>query len=358
MANAPVIGGIRLPTPFLQAPMAGFANRAFRDIVREFGGCGLPAFEMVSAAALVLGREMSDRLWGIEDEPRPFAVQIWDRDGYRLAECARRVADLGAPIIDINFGCPAGKILKQRSGAWLLGDPAEVGRMVASVVRAVKVPVTAKIRLGLSKDSITAPEVARCAEDAGAAALTVHGRTADQGFSGAADWGRIAETAAAVSIPVIGNGDIDSPSRAIDRLRTPGIAGVMIGRAAISQPWIFAQAEALRLGLPLPASPPPAVQRDILLGHFAKLVDKFGEDGAAVIMRRFACKFAAGAPGARAFRKAVNESRTAAEMSAAIERKFPGAEAIACGWAEDDALPKNQDRCLASDGCQEADADG
>ncbi|MCX7804274.1 MAG: tRNA dihydrouridine synthase DusB [Planctomycetota bacterium] len=322
---APVIGGIRLPTPFLQAPMAGFANRAFRDIVREFGGCGLPAFEMVSAAALVLGREISDRLWGIEDEPRPFAVQIWDRDEHRLAECARRVADMGAPIIDINFGCPAGKILRQRSGAWLLCDPAGVGRMVAAVVRAVKVPVTAKIRLGLSGDSITALDVARCVEDAGAAALAVHGRTADQGFSGEADWNRIAETASAVRIPVIGNGDIDSPARAVERLKTPGIAGVMIGRVAISRPWIFAQAEALRSGLPLPPDPSPAQQRDLLLRHFAKLAGRFGEDGGVVIMRRFACKFAAGLPGAKAFRKAANEARTAAEMAMAIKTRFPGA---------------------------------
>ena len=221
------IGPLVVDPPVLQAPMAGFTNYAYRQVVREFGGAGLQATEMICAKGFLwrerAEQELPDRLWGVEDEPRPLAVQIWDNDPATLAAVGAKLAhELHVSVVDINFGCPV-KIVTQKahSGSYLLRDPDRIGAIVERVVAAcTPVPVTAKIRLGCTRNSIRAIEVAQVVESAGAAAITVHGRTAADFFHGSADWDRIAEIKPHLRrIPLIGNGDLNSPEAVVEAFR-------------------------------------------------------------------------------------------------------------------------------------------
>ena len=221
------IGPLVVDPPVLQAPMAGFTNYAFRQIVREFGGAGLQATEMVHARGFLWLEkeedELPDRLWGVKDEPRPLAVQIWDNDPATLAEVGAKLAhEFHVSVVDINFGCPVKQVTeKAHSGSYLLRDPDRVGAIVERVVAAcAPTPVTAKIRLGCTRDTINAIDVAQVVEAAGAAALTVHGRTAQDFFSGSADWERIAAIKPHLKrIPLIGNGDLNSAEAVLDGVR-------------------------------------------------------------------------------------------------------------------------------------------
>ena len=237
------IGDVCVDPPILQAPMAGFTNYAFRHIVREFGGAGLLATEMVSARGFDwLDREAAthpDRLWGVKDEPRPLAVQMWDNDPEVLARVGQRLArEYQVSVVDINFGCPVKQVTqKAHSGSYLLRDPDRMGRIIERVVAAcAPTPVTAKTRLGCSRDKINIRDVAQIVEQAGAAALTVHGRTAADMFRGSADWDLINTIKPVLKrIPLIGNGDLDSPERVVDVFRRYDIDGVMIARASPQQ---------------------------------------------------------------------------------------------------------------------------
>ena len=338
-APAPVsplqIGSVVVDPPVLQAPMAGYTNYAYRQVVREFGGAGLLATEMIaarSAAWLETHRgEHPDRLWGVRDEPRPLAVQMWDNDPDNLAHVGRRLArDFRVSVVDLNFGCPVRQVTeKAHSGSWLLRDPARVGAIVARVVEACDgVPVTAKIRLGCSAERCTAIEVAQRIEEAGAACLTVHGRVAAQFFTGRADWDAIAAVKRAVSrMPVVGNGDIDSAATAVARLRETGVDGVMIAREALARPWIFAQVAALLRGAPVPPDPDLATQREIVLHHYDLVCRRFGVERGTLLMRKFACAYAAGLAGAREFRGRVSRVATREEFLAAMRESFPTAVA-------------------------------
>ena len=212
------IGPLVVDPPVLQAPMAGFTNYAFRQIVREFGGAGLQATEMIHAKGFLWlddeEDELPDRLWGVQEEARPLAVQIWDNDPATLAEVGAKLAhEFKVSVVDINFGCPVKQVTeKAHSGSYLLRYPDRVGAIVERVVQAcAPTPVTAKIRLGCTRDSINAIEVAQVVEQAGGAALTVHGRTAADFFKGSADWDRIAAIKPHLRrIPLIGNGDLGS----------------------------------------------------------------------------------------------------------------------------------------------------
>ena len=292
--------------------MAGFTNLAFRRVVRDYGGVGLQFTEMVSAqgfAWLDEHGELPDRLWGVADEPRPLGVQIWDNDPKTLASVGRRlVHEFGVELVDINFGCPVRQVTeKAHSGSYLLQDPGRVGAIVQRVVEACDpVPVTAKIRLGRHRGEITAREVARAVESAGGAALTVHGRTAQDYFRGNADWELIAEIKSHLRrMPLIGNGDLDSAEKVADVFRRYEVDGVMIGRAALGRPWIFRQVQAALRGEPVPADPTPAEERACLLRHYDLIVDRFGVDKGTMLMRKYACCYAQGRRGARQFRGQV-----------------------------------------------------
>ena len=325
------IGPLVIDPPLLQAPMAGFTNFAYRAIVRRFGGVGLSATEMLSARAL---REMNarqkgtpERLWGVRDEPRPLAVQIWDNDPATLAEAAGRlVEDYRPSVIDINFGCPARDVSeKARSGAYLLGDPDRIGAIVARVVAACgSTPVTAKIRLGPSDEAITAADVVQAIEGTGGAAVTVHGRTARQMFRGEADWDRIAGLKPYLKrIPLVGNGDLKTPEAVREAFARYGIDGVMIGRAALAHPWLFRQSAAALAGEPIPPEPSLSEQRDVLLDHYRLIVERFGERKGTILMRSYACCYVPGIPGARRFRARVSRAASVEDFVAAVEECFP-----------------------------------
>jgi len=337
-ASAPVpavaplaIGSVVVDPPILQAPMAGYTNYAYRQVVREFGGAGLLATEMIAARSAIWLEtnrgEHPDRLWGVRDEPRPLAVQMWDNDPDNLAAVGRRLAqDFRVSVVDLNFGCPVRQVTeKAHSGSWLLRDPDRVGTIVRRVVEACDgVPVTAKIRLGCSDSCRTALEVAQRIEEAGASCLTVHGRVAAQFFTGEADWEAIAAVKRSVSrMPVVGNGDIDSPETAVRRLRETGVDGVMIAREALARPWIFAQAAALLRGTEPPPDPTLAEQREIVLHHFDLVCRRFGVEQGTLLMRKFACSYAQGLPGARDFRGKVSRVTNREEFLRVMETCFP-----------------------------------
>ena len=325
------IGPVVVDPPILQAPMAGYTNYAYRQVVREFGGAGLLATEMIAARSAIWLEtnrgEHPDRLWGVRDEPRPLAVQRWDNDPDNLAAVGRRLAkDFQVSVVDLNFGCPVRQVTeKAHSGSWLLRDPDRVGTIVRRVVEACDgVPVTAKIRLGCSDACRTAIEVAQRIEEAGASCLTVHGRVAAQFFTGEADWDAIAAVKRSVSrMPVVGNGDIDSPETAVRRLRETGVDGVMIAREALARPWIFAQAAALLRGAAPPPNPTLGEQREIVLHHYDLVCRRFGVEQGTLLMRKFACSYAQGLPGARDFRGKVSRVTSREEFLEVMETCFP-----------------------------------
>ena len=325
------IGPVKVDPPILQAPMAGFTNYAFRQIVRGFGGVGLQATEMVNAKGFVwMDREKAehpDRLWGVKDEPRPLAVQIWDNDPETLAKVGARLAhEYKVSIVDINFGCPVRQVTeKAHSGSYLLKHPDRMFEIIRAVVAAcAPTPVTAKIRLGCTRDNMNAIDVAQVVEAAGAAALTVHGRTAQDFFKGCADWERIAEIKPHLQrIPLIGNGDLDTPQKVVEAFRRYDVDGVMIARACLGRPWLFRQAQAALVGDPIPADPTADEQRTCMLEHYDLIVARFGVAKGTTLMRKYACCYAQGRRGARQFRAAVANVSTPEEFQRVVEEFFP-----------------------------------
>lgn len=328
------IGPVCVNPPVLQAPMAGFTNYAFRQIVRDYGGAGLQATEMVNARGFVWldenTAEHPDRLWGVRDEARPLAVQIWDNQPEVLAKVGRRlVEEYNISVVDINFGCPVKQVTeKAHSGSYLLRVPDQMGKIIEQVVAAcAPTPVTAKIRLGCTRDQINAIDIAQVVEGAGAAALTVHGRTAQDMFRGSADWDRISQIKPYLKkIPLIGNGDLDSAERVVNAFRRYDIDGVMIARACLGRPWLFAQASAALSGLPIPPEPSLAEQRECMLRHYELIVERFGEDKGTQLMRKYACCYAQGRFGARHFRTHVAHVSTREEFMHVVREYFPASK--------------------------------
>ncbi|MHC2066727.1 tRNA dihydrouridine synthase DusB [Bremerella sp. T1] len=325
------IGEMVIDPPILQAPMAGFTNYAFRQIVRGYGGAGLLATEMVNARGFQWldenEAEFPDRLWGVEDEARPLAVQIWDNQPDVMAKVGSRlVEEFQVSVVDINFGCPVKQVTeKAHSGSYLLRVPERMGQIISRLVEAcAPTPVTAKIRLGCSMDAINANEIAQVVEESGAAALTVHGRVASQYFKGEADWERISEIKSHLKkIPLIGNGDLDSAEKVYRAFRDYDVDGVMIARACLGRPWLFAQAAAAIQGKPIPPEPTLIEQRDCMLNHYDLVVQRFGESKGTLLMRKFACCYAQAKPGARHFRKHVANVSTPQEFYEVVEKHFP-----------------------------------
>jgi tRNA-dihydrouridine synthase B len=316
------IGPVTLETPVLAAPIAGFTDQVFRGVVREYGGCGLMFTEMVWAGGWIHGQIEPSRLDGVATEARPLGVQLWDREAVYLEDAARRLVDLGVSVIDLNFGCPKKRVMgRHAAGAALLRDPVTVGRLVAATVRgAGKTPVTAKMRLGADLRSPTAPAVARAAEDSGAVAVTVHGRTADQNYGEPCHLEKIAEVVDSVSIPVIANGDVRDAASALRALRVTGASAVMVAREALTRPWVFREIAAALRGEPLPPPPTLAEQREQLLRHHAAMVEKHGDAFGTILMRKFACRYFAGRTGNGRFRAAITGASNAAEFRAITER--------------------------------------
>lgn len=242
------IGSIDLAPAFGLAPMAGMTDTAFRRLVKRRGGCGLVVTEMVSSEGLVRGIGRTLEYAEYTEEERPVSIQIFGGEPEKMAAAAQIVEGMGADIVDVNMGCPVAKIAKHNAGCSLMREPAHAQAIVNAMARAVKIPVTVKMRAGWDHNEINAPELARRMEDAGAAAITVHGRTAAQSYSGASDWSLIERVAASIGIPVFGSGDCVEPSQLVEKLLGRRVAGVLVGRGALRNPWIFEQASALARG--------------------------------------------------------------------------------------------------------------
>ena len=244
------IRDVQLPSPFAIAPMAGMTDTAFRRLVKRHGGCGLVVTEMVSAEGLVRGIDRTLEYAEYTEEERPISIQIFGGDPARMADAAQVVEQLGADIVDINMGCPVPKIAKHNAGCSLMREPAHAAEVVSAMARAVKIPVTVKMRAGWNDGEKNAPMLARMVQDAGAAAIAVHGRTAAQSYSGSSDWEFISSVADSLDIPVFGSGDVIEPAQALERLRNTAVSGILIGRGVLRNPWILAQAGDIAAGRP------------------------------------------------------------------------------------------------------------
>ena len=245
------IGSVSLEHRYALAPMAGMTDTAFRRLVKARGGCGLVVTEMVSSEGLLRGIDRTLEYAEYTEAERPVSIQIFGGDPGKMAAAAQVVEAMKADIVDVNMGCPVPKIAKHKAGCSLMREPAHAARIVRAMTAAVDIPVTVKMRAGWDDGSINAPSMARMMEDAGAAAVAVHGRTAKQSYSGEPDWDLIRPVATEVAIPVLGSGDCVTPEQMVERSRK-GVAGVLVGRGALRNPWIFQQAAALAAGRPLP----------------------------------------------------------------------------------------------------------
>ena len=273
------IGSLTLDPPFALAPMAGMTDTAFRRLVKRRGGCGLVVTEMVSSEGLVRGIDRTLEYAEYTEEERPVSIQIFGGDPAKMAAAAQIVERMGADVVDVNMGCPVPKIARHNAGCSLMREPDHAADVVRAMARAVRIPVTVKMRAGWDADDINAPDLARRMEDAGAAGVAVHGRTAAQSYSGSSDWELIARVAAGVAIPVLGSGDCTEPEQMVERMRDSGVAGVLVGRGALRNPWIFEQAADVAAGRP-PRKVSPAERGQFLLDYLELLLTERVDEAA------------------------------------------------------------------------------
>jgi nifR3 family TIM-barrel protein len=294
------IGAVEIPNRVIQAPLAGIANWAFRRQSRRHGA-GMAVSEMVSSFGIVHGNERTRAMLRILPDEHPVAIQLFGADPARMAEAARVVADAGADIVDVNMGCPVPKVCKTGAGAALLDDPARGADIIAAMVRAVDIPVTVKMRRGLRPSTADPVTAARRFEDAGAAAIVFHPRTASEEYAGRADHSHTALVAAAVTIPVIASGDVDGPGEAARVLSDARAAAVAIGRPALGNPWLFGEIAGGRS--PVERSLQEVV--DEILAFSAQVAQALGPDRACAYMRKFYPWYLAGRHVAGAERDAL-----------------------------------------------------
>ncbi len=313
------IGPLELRSNLCLSPLAGYTDLAFRRLVRSLGGVGLATTEVVSARAVIHWSRRTPQFLRTAPDDRPLSVQIDGPSAADLALAARMLEQLGFDAIDVNMGCPVPKLTEPGGGAAWTCAPERAAAAVAGLVAAVRVPVTVKRRLGWDGGSITAPVLARACEEAGAAAIFIHGRTREQGFSGEVSLDGIAAVVAAVRrIPVIGNGDVVSPEAARRMLERTGAAGVSIGRAALTAPWIFARTEAALVGRP---GPEPSFEDRVALvrRHFALLVEQDGEARAPIRFRRAGVWYGPALRASREYRRRISNVATTADVERLLE---------------------------------------
>jgi tRNA-dihydrouridine synthase B len=316
------IGSLRLKFPALLAPLAGLTDRGFREQMARVGGVGMFTTEMVSGEGLLRDAARTRRYAEYSENQRPIRCQIFGCEPARMAEAARVIEGMGMDAVDVNMGCPVKKVTATGGGAALLQKPEETFRVVEAMSRAVRIPVTVKMRTGWDEGHVNAPEVARAAEEGGAAAVAVHGRTRAQGYAGKADWGVIARVAQAVRIPVIGNGDLTSPEMLMSRMRESGCAGVMVGRGAVCNPWIFRQA--WQLAAEGRYEEPSMRERGaFMLAHLEEMLKDYPPETAARRFRAYVPYYTQGLTHGKRLRVSVNASEDPAEIGRLI-REFHG----------------------------------
>lgn len=313
------IGNVTLENNILLAPMAGITNLPFRIICEKFNP-GLVCTEMVSSKGLFYDDKKTEKLLNMKNEKRPVAVQIFGNDIEAMAYSAKKVSKI-ANLIDINMGCPAPKVVKNGDGSKLMLDIELSRKIIQAVVENSSVPVTVKIRKGWDKEHINCIEFAKMAEQAGACAITIHGRTRDEFYSGTADWEIIKKLKQEVSIPVIGNGDIKSPQDALKMFEYAGVDGIMIGRAAIGNPWIFMQIqEYLKNGKMIEISNEKRLK--IILEHINLQVEELGENTGIKEMRKHMTYYIKGLKDSSAIRQKINTIETKNELVDCITEYF------------------------------------
>lgn len=312
------IGGVTLKNNLILAPMAGVTDLPFRLLCSE-QGAGMSGMEMISAKAILYGNKNTEGLLAIHPQEGPVSLQLFGSDPKIVSEMAARIEERPFAVLDLNMGCPVPKIVSNGEGSALMREPKLAGEIIAATVKAVKKPVTVKIRKGFDEAHVNAVEIAKIAEDAGAAAVAVHGRTREQFYSGQADWEIIARVKEAVSIPVIGNGDVTDGESARGMLEKTGCDGVMIGRAARGNPWLFGRIAAyLDDGRTLPA-PSVEEKKKMILRHAALQLESKGEYTGVREMRKHLSWYTAGMPNSARLRGQVNLAERFEEIEQMVE---------------------------------------
>lgn len=312
--QSPVVGGIRVNSPVLLAPMCGVCDLPYLEICREVDAESILATEMVSAPALINGGRNTTEMIDFQSVADPVMIQIFGHDADQLARGCQMIERAGATFLSLNFGCPAKKIVKNCDGAALLRTPEKIGELVEACVKATNIPMIAKMRIGWDDSSRNYLTVAKIMQEAGAHAIAVHGRTREQGYSGYADWEAIKQIAAHSDVPIIGNGDIASPQDAMRRMKESGVAGVMIGRAAMGNPWILNRtARYLSTGELLP-EPTREERLAVTLSHVKKLIAHKGERIGVSESRKHVSWYTSGLYGSSELRQKVNHAKSADEL--------------------------------------------
>jgi nifR3 family TIM-barrel protein len=327
------IGGVRIAPATVLAPMAGVTDTVFRRFIRNLGGCGLIMTEFTSADGVLRAKDQKAKryLHFYEDE-HPISAQLFGSNPQVMAEAARLVEGLGFDLVDLNLGCPAKKVVKCNGGSGLLRDLPAIGEIFKAVRAAVTIPFTVKFRAGWNDENIVCVELAKMAEDCGLAAVALHARTREQGYSGEARWEWIAAIKDAVKIPVIGNGDIRTPEDACAMVAQTNCDAVMIGRTAPSNPWIFRQIE--QYGISGAYEEPSEADRyEMIRTYFQMLIEEELPDAEGK-MKQFASWFTHGVPGGAALRKAIYESKSAPQILARVEDFFEARLQPCCAVAQ------------------------
>jgi len=315
------IGNVELKNPYILAPMAGVTDLPFRLLCKE-QGAGLLCMEMISAKAIQYNNKNTKALLEIHPEEEPVSLQLFGSDPEVISEIAKRIEELPFAILDINMGCPVPKIVRNGEGSALMNQPKLVHEIVSKTVKAIQKPVTVKIRKGFNDESINAVEIAKIIEDAGAAAVAVHGRTREQYYSGKADWDIIRQVKAAVSIPVIGNGDVVSGESALAMMRETGCDGVMIGRGAQGNPWIFSElVEYEKTGV-MPERPGNGELKDMMLRHARLQIQYKGEYLGIREMRKHVSWYTTGLKNSAKLRGEINAVESYAELEELLENRL------------------------------------